>query len=44
MSIDLTKIFAGISDYVAKHEANYLIIETAINDLLGIVGGGSSHQ
>jgi hypothetical protein len=42
MSIDLTKIFAGISDYVAKHEANYLIIETAINDLLGIVGGGSS--
>ena len=42
MAISLTKIFAGISDYVSKHEANYTTIETSINDLLTLVSGSSS--
>jgi hypothetical protein len=42
MAISLTKIFAGISDYVSKHEVNYTTIETSINDLLTLVSGSSS--
>ncbi|MHC4238557.1 MAG: hypothetical protein ACYSUC_02195 [Planctomycetota bacterium] len=42
MAFELTKIFAGISDYVLQHENNYTKIEDEINALLGVVGGGSS--
>ena len=41
MAISLTKVFAGISDYVAKHESNYTVIETNINALLATLGGAS---
>jgi len=42
MAITLTKIFAGISDYVSKHESNYTAIETAINDLLLTAGSAGA--
>lgn len=41
MAITLTKVFAGISDYIAKHEANYTLIESNINVLLEALGGSS---
>jgi hypothetical protein len=42
MSISLTKIFAGISDYVSKHEANYTLIESEINSILTTISGSGS--
>lgn len=41
MSISLTKVFAGISDYVQKHEDNYTLIEDNINALLSTLGGSA---
>lgn len=38
MAIELNKVFAGVSDYVAKHVSNYTIIENAINSLEASVG------
>lgn len=42
MAMTLTKIFAGISDYVSKHENNYTLIESNINSLLTTVGASSA--
>jgi hypothetical protein len=42
MAIALEKSFGGISDYITKHNSNYTIIETNINNLLLALGGSGS--
>src|SRR5574340_677847 len=40
MSVSLFKAFVqGMTDYIAKHNANYALIETNLNYLLGMVTG-----
>jgi hypothetical protein len=42
MAISLTKVFAGISDYVTQHQNNYTTIETEINSILTTISGSGS--
>ena len=40
MSVSLFKAFVqGMTDYIVKHNANYALIETNLNYLLGMVTG-----
>lgn len=41
MAINLTKDFTGIPDYEAKHNENYTLIESEINNLLVALGASS---
>lgn len=44
MSITLQKTFANSTSYITDHESNYALIESAINNLLSVLGGATATQ